>query len=661
MKQYADLFRRTVNPTALYFGVTEIAQFHRIQASTGFREAAQWVNNKLRKQGIESKILTSPAQADHWNLTAKSFQEWTCRDAWLYLPETGEYLADYQADPISIIQRSHACDYRNQDVDVVLIEKGSSREAYAKVDLKGKLIFVQEPFAPFVEWAVHERGALGIITDCIYELPGVRTRQDLYDIRNYTSFWWKHTPDEVATFGYVLTPRQGDALAERCRLQEKAHQKDSSLNPYVQVRCYCDASLYDGSLEVVEATIKGETSEEILLVAHLCHPRSSANDNASGVACGMEVLRVLKRLQDSGELPRLKRSIKVLFVPEFSGTYAWLNQRQGQWQKSLAGLNLDMVGGRQAAGYGPLTISDLPASTPSFIMSLATLAMDEVRNMLPAHSGVDSVSGFNSTTSAFDPGSDHYIFSDPTVNIPMLMLGQWPDVNYHTSGDSIDVVDPAVLHKSASFAALFVTTLANLSENDAEEVLLRNQKRLLEKIHEYRHANLRGEQSSEMLVQRINALENSCLADNETLLRFFHGDARKALKWSIKKENAGIKALVAQLQKAWELKSAPEENIPEQYALIPKRLYVTPVNKPDDYCGLCPENKRAYQHYAKTARAHIAGAHRLEALIQFHVTGTDTVWEIAKKVRLQSASCETEHVLAYLKMLEVFGLISFEK
>ena len=198
-------------------------------------------------------------------------------------------------------------------------------------------------------------------------------------------------------------------------LQEKAHQKDSSLNPYVQVRCYCDASLYNGSLEVVEATIKGESSEEILLVAHLCHPRSSANDNASGVACGMEVLRVLKRLQDSGELPRLKRSIKVLFVPEFSGTYAWLNHRQGQWQKSLAGLNLDMVGGRQAAGYGPLTISDLPASTPSFIMSLATLAMDEVRNMLPAHSGVDSVSGFNSTTSAFDPGSDHISSAIPRL------------------------------------------------------------------------------------------------------------------------------------------------------------------------------------------------------------------------------------------------------
>ena len=122
-----------------------------------------------------------------------------------------------------------------------------------------------------------------------------------------------------------------------------------------------------------------------------------------------------------------------------------------------------------------------------------------------------------------------------------------------------------------------------------------------------------------------------------------------------------MKALVAQLQKAWELKSVPEETIPERYALIPKRLYVTPVNKPDDYCGLRPENKQAYQHYAKTVRAQLAGAHRLEALIQFHVTGTDSVWEITKKVRLQSASCETEHVLAYLKMLEVFGLISFEK
>ena len=659
MKHYAELFRKTINPTALYYSVTEVAQYHRIQASTGFRQAAQFVNTKLRNQGIDSKILSSPAKAEHWNLTAKSFQEWTCRDAWLYLPETGEYLADYQADPISVIQRSHACDYRNRDLDVVFIEKGKSHEEYSKIDLRGKLIFVQEPFAPFVEWAINERGALGIITDCIYELPGVRTRQDLYDIRNYTSFWWKHTPEEVATFGFVLTPRQGDALAERCRKQQKAHAADAALNPHVQVRCYCDASLYDGSLEVVDATIPGESKEEILLVAHLCHPRSSANDNASGVACAMEVLRVIKRLQDSGRLPKFKRSLRVLFVPEFSGTYAWLKHRQGSWHRTLAGLNLDMVGGRQTAGYGPLTISDLPESTPSFIMSLATLAMDEVRNMLPAHSGVDTVSGFNSTTSAFDPGSDHYIFSDPTVNIPTLMLGQWPDVNYHTSGDSIDVVDPAVLHKSASFAALFVTALANLTEQDASEVLLRNQKRLLEKIQNQRQAHLRGEQSSEMLAERMVSLENGCKADNETLLSFFHGDARKALQRQIKKENALVKNLVSQLQTVWDVKLPQSPEIPKVYAAVPKRLYVTPVNKPDDYCGLSAKNKEAYLHYVKTVRSKVAGAHRQEALIQFQVNGVDSIWEIARRVRLQSASCEVEHVFAYLKMLETFGLIVF--
>lgn len=659
MKKYSELFRKTIQPTALYFGVTEIAQFHRIQASTGFREAAKWVHTKLDSYGVESRILSSPAKADHWNLTAKSFQEWTCRDAWLYLPETGEYLADYQADPISVIQRSVSCDYRNENVDVVFIEKGNAREEYADVDFKGKLVFVQEPFASFVEWAIQEKGAVGFITDCIYELPGVRTRNDLYDIRNYTSFWWKHTPDEIPAFGYVLTPRQGDALAARCRAQMVKHLNHQKESPYLQVRCFCDASLYDGSLEVVDAVIKGQTKEEILLVAHLCHPRTSANDNASGVACAMEVLRVIKRLQDSGDLPRFQRTLRVLFVPEFSGTYAWLKHRQGQWKRILAGLNLDMVGGRQSAGYGPITISDLPDATPSFIMSLATLVMDEVRNMLPAHSGVDTVSGFNSTTSAFDPGSDHYIFSDPTVNMPMLMLGQWPDVNYHTSGDSIDVVDPAVLHKSASFAAIFVSVLANLTVEQATEILHRSSQRTIEKMQEGYLKVLRCQWSLQDLTQRVVEWQNSTQANHNTLLRYFAGEQAKEVKVLVKAENARLEKQMRLLVQAWQLPEVEPGNVPRLYAKIPKRLYVTPVNKPDDYIGLSPRNRKAYLHYVKTVRAQLAGAHRLEALIQFHINGEDSIWEIARKVRLQSASCEVAHVAAYLDMLETFGLVSY--
>ncbi|MGH7843867.1 MAG: DUF4910 domain-containing protein, partial [Candidatus Binatia bacterium] len=44
-----------------------------------------------------------------------------------------------------------------------------------------------------------------------------------------------------------------------------------------------DSSLEDGSLTYGECFIKGETSDEILVSCHVCHP-SLANDNLSGVA-----------------------------------------------------------------------------------------------------------------------------------------------------------------------------------------------------------------------------------------------------------------------------------------------------------------------------------------------------------------------------------------
>ena len=46
-----------------------------------------------------------------------------------------------------------------------------------------------------------------------------------------------------------------------------------------------DASLTDGSLTYGELFIPGETEEEVLFHAHICHP-SLANDNLSGLVGG---------------------------------------------------------------------------------------------------------------------------------------------------------------------------------------------------------------------------------------------------------------------------------------------------------------------------------------------------------------------------------------
>ena len=368
-----------------YRNVQEISNFHRIQASTGYRAAAKHVTSKLVEYGLHAKIKSYPTDGKTWFLTSKMFKEWHCEDAYLRLcGETGN-LADFKTNNLSVIQRSYACDYRDQPLDIVLMDKGSDPKAYEGLDLKGKLIFVREDFQDFMDWAIKEKGAAGIITDFMREQKDIRGRYDLQDALNYISFWWKHTGDEPQTFGYVLSPRAGDKLCARCLAARKEHDEDSTKPQYLQATCYFDANLYDGEIEVVETLLKGETDEEVLIVSHLCHPRPSANDNASGVAASIEAMKVIKDLTDSKELPGLKRSVRMIFVPEFTGTYAYLADRGENVKKIKAGINMDMVGGRQSRGYGPINITGVPHATPTFVVNLAAMVLDEVRKNAPSH------------------------------------------------------------------------------------------------------------------------------------------------------------------------------------------------------------------------------------------------------------------------------------
>ena len=88
---------------------------------------------------------------------------------------------------------------------------------------------------------------------------------------------------EAALRGFALTPRMGKELRTACLSLGKEGK-------YPRARFKIDASFENGFLENVEAVIPGESQEEVLLTAHLCHPRSSVNDNASGAACAAEVL-----------------------------------------------------------------------------------------------------------------------------------------------------------------------------------------------------------------------------------------------------------------------------------------------------------------------------------------------------------------------------------
>ncbi len=646
MKRLNELLQSTIDPKRLYTGVKEVSSFHRIQASTGFRAAANYCKNAFDQLGIDAKIISYDANPETWYLQNKMFMEWDLKSAWLKLEDPELLLCDAQAEPISLIQKSYPADFTD-GVDLVYLSKGNCPDEYAEVDLKGKMIFVRDAFNDYVGWAIKEKGAIGIVTDAMRTVPGIRTRHDLYESLNYTSFWWTHAEDEPKTFGFVLSPKMGDQLAELCLKQEQAFEKGEKDSPYLKVSGKVETRLYPGAIEVVEACLPGETDEEVLLSAHLCHPKSSCNDNASGVSAVMEVLRSLKWLMNQGKIKKNKRTIKVILIPEFTGTYAYLSDSR-TYEKVIGAMNLDMVGGKQTRFYGPITLTSLPNSTPSFINDLSSLCLDYAAKEVPNLAG-QLVSKTNHTFESFCGGSDHTVFSDPTIGVPCCMLGQWPDLNYHTATDTLDVIDPEVLAFSCRTAALFAYTLSNLSLDDVKEIQNKAHVNLSRRLADAAELVLDGQLNNVQASAYLSQIENFFTKSAEDLKRAADVD-----DVMIGKEKQWIKQSVSQMKEYLNVEDA-ELKITD--GRIFERTYKGPIHSLKDCADLHPETKPLLKNYQDCISESKISAHQFETLAQYYMDGKRTVSEIAQLLACDLLTECHEAVSKFCELLKAMKLV----
>ena len=665
MKEQIRTISSHVNADRILNDVREITTFHRIQASTGYRAATEHLTKRLQKEGIDCKLLSYPFDEERWYLSIKSFLEWDCRGAWLDLVEPEhKRLADFHANSISIIQKSFPCNYSEDPLDIVLLDRGVKEEHCKNLDLKGKLIFIRDDFAPYMDWAFKEKGAIGFISDYMREIDGSRVRADLYDARQYASFWWLDTKKEPNIFGFVLTPRLGDELAKLCKLMEEEHKKDKTKPRYPKARCKVDAKLYPGHIEVIEVLLEGQSDEEILVVSHLCHPRPSANDNASGAASSLEMVRTLKSLLEQNKLDPLQRSIRLILVPEFAGTCAWLADEKNQNKKILAGLNLDMVGGKQTGGYGSLTICGQPHATPSIVTAMAHFCLDEIAMNVPSSELAEAVPLFNHHISEFSPGSDHQILSDPTINIPTPMLGQWPDKHYHTSADTVEHLDPFILHKSASLAASFAYSMANLTAADTLSVLGKALEGVTRDLSKISSEAIEGKKEAGETFERFEQFADfhkECCRD---IKRFFKTEIYKEKLEQVvedfcqlidqQKEMLFESYLKITKQEAYEY--LPEE-VPEEYSAIPQRKFQSPILRLEEFASHDSKLLKACKTYKDKQHKRVKNAYLLELLVQYYLDGKRSLYEIGKKVMIEAGEGDMEFVAAYVGLLEEMGLV----
>jgi aminopeptidase-like protein len=199
-----------------------------------------------------------------------------------------------------------------------------------------------------------------------------------------------------------------------------------------------DASLEDGSLTYGEYLHRGETDEEFLLSAHICHP-SLANDNCSGLAL---LTHLAKRLAPV----TTRYSYRFLFAPGTIGAIAWLARNEHQASRIQHGLVLSCVGDGGGPTYKKSRQGD------AFI--------DRAMAHVLRHAG-----GSPTILDFFPYGYDERQYCSPGFDLPVGLFqrsqfGTFPE--YHTSADNLDFIRPE--HLASSYR--MIVAALDVVEND---------------------------------------------------------------------------------------------------------------------------------------------------------------------------------------------------
>jgi Zn-dependent M28 family amino/carboxypeptidase len=193
--------------------------------------------------------------------------------------------------------------------------------------------------------------------------------------------------------------------------------------------------------------------------------------------------RTYLRLVQDGKLPKPRRTIHFLWVPEISGTRLWLNKHPDLKKKLIADLNFDMAGLSLARAGSFWVLYRTPDSFPSFLTDLSASILEFVGNtnrerLRYRHNGYGFTLPVLAPNDSRDPlyyvVDKHYAASDHAVfleqGIPASMFCTWPDPWYHYSEDTPEKLHSTMFKRAAVVGAAAMTVLASADDQMAARV-----------------------------------------------------------------------------------------------------------------------------------------------------------------------------------------------
>lgn len=415
--------------------------------------------------------------AEHYgfdNVSIEVFREggtdWqpTRGELWMNTPQSVK-LFDIHDIALSLASRNV-----NADITADLVDIGPGRpEDFEGKDVGGKFVVSSGSIRSVYTEAV-QRGAVGAMGISVI---GPERAIDYPDQIVSTSI-----TAEPGTVAWAITPEIGSRLSSLLARGET-----------VTIRSITETVEVPAKAEYVFAQILGDgsTDQEVAISGHLYEGviKQGANDDNSGVALTLEIGRAYIKLIKEGKLPRPRRTINFLWVPEFSGTNAWLDAHPEQASRIIGNLNFDMEGIRVADSRSYWVLQRTPDTFPSYLNDIPQSMMEYVsditrervryRRSLNGYAPSQAVHARRGSKDAFYIKIDqHYGSSDHVAymahGIPAVMLITWPDMWYHSSEDTPDKQDPTQLKRAAAVGLGSLAVLSTGTDEMAARVLNEN-------------------------------------------------------------------------------------------------------------------------------------------------------------------------------------------
>jgi aminopeptidase YwaD len=422
---------------------------------TTYREAA-YIEQKAKQYNLEDVHI------ERFKLTVKTW-DGEKAELWLLSKDGSKRLImSYRDVAASLAPGSQSGDVTSE---LVWVGAGTDKKDYVDKNVAGKLVLASGGVGPVHNLAVREFGAAGVVS-----------------FANETGKPIEH-PDEIAwqnlggrggagaggktTFGLILSHRLGTELVAMA-------EKHETLNVHAIVK----TTEYDAEMQVPTCVIRGsgESKQELAMTGHLFEgiAKQGALDDASGSATALEVARAWKKLIDDGVLPRPRRTVRFLWIPEIQGTRAYLERYPEEAKNMVAAISMDMVGEDVTKNHNSLHLMRTPYSVNNFINEVTQQYFEyvgdtnreKVQNRRVAYSYRFPILDPQGTRDQFYYNIDkHYGSSDHAVflqfGIPAVLFNNWPDVGYHTSEDRVFNADPTQLKRAAFIGVASLSTMAN--------------------------------------------------------------------------------------------------------------------------------------------------------------------------------------------------------